>query len=60
MDSEPWQRTILEESLNFPPEIIEHQLAHRVETPLGRAYNRTKYLDERRKMIQVWSDFLTK
>lgn len=51
-------RTILEEVLDFRADIIEHQLAHKVKDPNGRAYNRTKFLDYRRKMMQVWSDYL--
>lgn len=51
-------RTILDEELGFRPEIIEHQLAHRVKDPLGRAYNRTSHLDERKAMIQAWADYL--
>jgi integrase len=52
-------RTLLDEVLKFRPDYIEHQLAHSVKDPLGRAYNRTTHLDERRKMMQVWSDYLT-
>jgi len=51
-------RTLLAENLGFRPEVIEHQLAHAVPDALGRAYNRTKFLDERRKMMQVWADYL--
>jgi integrase len=51
-------RTILDEVLGVRPDIIEHQLAHQVKDPLGRAYNRTKFLDERRKMMQQWADYL--
>jgi integrase len=51
-------RTILDEVLGIRPDIIEHQLAHQVRDPLGRAYNRTKFLDERRKMMQQWADYL--
>ncbi len=51
-------RTLLAEALHFPPEVIEHQLAHKVAGPLGDAYNRTQYLDERRKMMQAWADYL--
>ena len=35
-------RTILDEVLGFRPDFIEHQLAHAVRDPNGRAYNRTK------------------
>jgi len=51
-------RTILDEELGFRPDIIEHQLAHRVKDPLGRAYNRTSHLTERKKMMQQWADYL--
>jgi len=51
-------RTLLDEALGFRPDFIEHQLAHAVRDPNGRAYNRTAHLDERRKMMQVWADYL--
>lgn len=51
-------RTILDEVLHIRPEIIEHQLAHAVRDPLGRAYNRTTHLPERKDMMQSWADYL--
>jgi integrase len=51
-------RTILDEVLRIRPDFIEHQLAHAVRDPLGRAYNRTTHLEERRKMMQTWADYL--
>lgn len=51
-------RTILDEVLGFRPDFIEHQLAHAVRDPNGRAYNRTAHLVERRKMMQAWADYL--
>jgi integrase len=51
-------RTILDEVLGFRPDFIEHQLAHAVRDPNGRAYNRTAHLAERRKMMQAWADWL--
>lgn len=51
-------RTILDEVLGFRPDYIEHQLAHAVRDPNGRAYNRTAHLPERRKMMQKWADYL--
>ncbi|MDN5863976.1 MAG: integrase arm-type DNA-binding domain-containing protein [Gammaproteobacteria bacterium] len=51
-------RTMLDEQLGFPAYLIEHQLGHRVRDPLGRAYNRTKHLKERRAMMQAWADYL--
>ncbi len=51
-------RTILDEVLQIRPDFIEHQLAHAVRDPNGRAYNRTAHLNERRKMMQAWADYL--
>lgn len=51
-------RTVLDEVLGFRPDFIEHQLAHAVRDPNGRAYNRTAHLAERRKMMQSWADYL--
>jgi integrase len=51
-------RTILDEVLGYSPHLIEHQLAHAVKDALGRAYNRTTHLPERRKMMQHWADYL--
>ena len=51
-------RTILAEELHQKPEVIEHQLGHSVPDALGTAYNRTKFLNERRVMMQIWADYL--
>jgi integrase len=51
-------RTILDEVLHVRPDYIEHQLAHAVRDPNGRAYNRTSHLTERRIMMQQWADYL--
>ena len=51
-------RTLLDEVLNFRVDWIEHQLAHAVKDPNGRAYNRTSHLDGRTKMMQDWADYL--
>ena len=51
-------RTILDEVLGERPDLIEHQLAHAVRDPNGRAYNRTSHLPERKKMMQRWADYL--
>ena len=53
-------RTLLDEELNYRVDWIEHQLAHQVKDPNGRAYNRTKYLPQRKKMMQKWADYLEK
>lgn len=51
-------RTVLDEVLHVRPDYIEHQLAHSVRDPNGRAYNRTAHLAERTKMMQMWADYL--
>jgi integrase len=51
-------RTVLDEVLHVRPDYIEHQLAHVVRDPNGRAYNRTAHLAERRKMMQDWANYL--
>ena len=51
-------RTMLQERLGFDVDVIEAQLAHSVRDNLGRAYNRTEFVDERRRMMQAWADYL--
>lgn len=51
-------RTVLDEALHVRPDFIEHQLAHSVRDPNGRAYNRTSHLAERKEMMQAWADYL--
>ena len=51
-------RTILHERLNIDPHIIEHQLAHSVPDTLGSAYNRTRFIEQRKTMMQQWADYL--
>lgn len=53
-------RTILHEEMGVDRDVIEHQLSHRVPDALGSAYNRTKFLRERRAMMQRWADYLDK
>jgi integrase len=53
-------RTMLHERLGFDPDVIEAQLAHSVRDSLGRAYNRTEFVEQRRKMLQAWADYLDK
>lgn len=53
-------RTLLAERLNVDEAVIEAQLAHAVKDSLGRAYNRTEFLEQRRKMLQMWADYLDK
>ncbi|MGE4562422.1 MAG: site-specific integrase [Rhodospirillales bacterium] len=51
-------RTLLAEVLNYPTDLIEHQLAHAVRDATGEAYNRTRFLPQRMDMMQAWADYL--
>ena len=53
-------RTIMDEVLGERVDLIEHQLAHTVKDPNGRAYNRTAHLPARRVMMQNWANYLDK
>lgn len=53
-------RTLLAERLGIDEAVIEAQLAHAVKDALGRAYNRTEFLSQRRQMLQTWADYLDK
>ena len=51
-------RTIMAEKLNVNPEVIEAQLAHGKAGPLGEAYDRTEFVEQRRAMMAKWADYL--
>ncbi len=51
-------RTIMAERLSINPEVIEAQLAHGKSGPLGMAYDRTQFMDQRRLMMITWADYL--
>jgi integrase len=51
-------RTLAAERLGIATEVIEAQLAHAVPDALGRAYNRTKFMAQRRDMMAKWADYL--
>lgn len=51
-------RTILDEVLGYPVNVIEMALAHAVRDANGRAYNRTTFLEQRKEMMQAWADYL--
>lgn len=51
-------RTAIREKLKYDSEVIERQLAHKTSNPLGEAYDRTQFLDERKPMMQDWADYL--
>jgi len=51
-------RTMIAEKLKYPAEVIEKQLAHKTNNPLGEAYDRTQFIEERTKMMQHWADYV--
>lgn len=44
--------------LGYRPDVIEAALFHKDSNQIRATYNRTKYLDERAKMMQAWADYL--
>ena len=48
----------IKEKLGYRHEVVDRQLAHAPSNKVDAAYDRAKYLDERRKMMQEWSDYL--
>lgn len=52
-------RTIIAERLpGVAVDVIEAQLAHGKSGPLGMAYDRAEYMDQRRTLMQTWADYL--
>lgn len=51
-------RTAIREKLDYAPDVIEAQLAHKAAGPLGEAYNRAQFLEQRAVMMQAWADYL--
>jgi integrase len=49
--------TLLNEQ-GWSPDAIERQLSHSPKDKVRAAYNRAQYLDERRRMMQAWADYL--
>ena len=50
--------TFLHESGRWPYDVVEQQLSHLVGNKVSRAYNRAEHLNERRKMLASWSDYV--
>ena len=52
-------RTWTQERTNYPREIAEAALAHKIKDKAEAAYARSKLLEKRAKMMQAWSNYLT-
>jgi hypothetical protein len=48
----------IKEKLGYRHEVVDRQLAHAHRNKIDRAYDRAQFLDERRKMMQEWADYL--
>ena len=44
--------------MGWPPDVIERQLGHAERNKVRDAYNRATYLDERRRMMTAWANYL--
>ncbi|RAO75991.1 integrase [Dyella jiangningensis] len=44
--------------MGWAPDVIERQLAHAERNKVRAAYNRAQYMDERKRMMQAWADYL--
>ncbi|TAN03498.1 MAG: DUF4102 domain-containing protein [Rhodanobacteraceae bacterium] len=44
--------------LGWNPDAIERQLSHRDRDSIRGTYNLAQYMDERRRMMQAWADYL--
>lgn len=48
----------IKEKLGYRHEVVDRQLAHAPRSKVDRAYDRAQFLDERKKMMQKWADYL--
>jgi len=52
-------RTLMIERIpGISSDVIEAQLAHGKSGPLGMAYDRAEFMEQRRKMMREWADYL--
>jgi len=50
----------IKEKLGYRHEVVDRQLAHAPANKIDAAYDRAKFLDDRRIMMQEWADYLDK
>ena len=48
----------IKEKLHYRHEVVDRQLAHAPKSKIDAAYDRAAFLDERKKMMQHWSDYV--
>ncbi len=49
--------TMIQEQLSYPHHLPDMALGHAVKDTNGGAYNRAKFITERRAMMQAWADY---
>ena len=52
--------TTIKEKLGYRHEVVDRQLAHAPASKVDAAYDRAKFLDDRKVMMQDWADYLDK
>lgn len=50
--------TTIKEKLGIPHEVVDRQLAYAPRSQVDAAYDRSKFLDQRRRMMQRWADYV--
>jgi integrase len=50
--------SVIKEKLGYRHEVVDRQLAHAPRNKVDKAYDRAKFLDERRKMMQDYADYI--
>lgn len=48
----------IKEKLSYQHEVVDRQLAHAPRNSVDKAYDRAKYLPQRKKMMQDWADYI--
>jgi integrase len=51
-------RTLMVERMGMTDGVLEAQLSHGKSGPLGMAYDRAEFMEQRRHMMQAWADYL--
>ena len=54
------QGYVIERIHGISADVIEAQLAHGQSGPLGAAYDRAEFMEQRRRMMSEWADYLDK
>lgn len=50
--------TTIKEKLGYRHEVVDRQLAHAHRNAVDAAYDRAQFLDERKKMMQEWANYI--